>query len=230
MAVQIGMLGNCPARRVVDGQHPNVNHGPYDMNLQRLLLAAAATSVAGLSLVSMPVARAADTGLGGNPVPGVCMLSREAVFANSKVGHAATQRLQQLAQQANAQLGNQRKPLDTDIKTFQSQAQTLSDTQRKQQGQALRQRMQSFDTQAGQMNERLRLTRAKAMQRIGTEAQPIVASAYATHHCGLLLNRDAVLGGNTTNDLTPEVIDGLDHKITTISFELEPLPAKSSGQ
>jgi hypothetical protein len=57
-----------------------------------------------------------------------------------------------------------------------------------------------------------------------------VASAYASHHCGLLLNRDAVLGGNTTNDLTAEVVQGLDRKITTMSFNLEPLPSRGNGK
>ena len=62
------------------------------------------------------------------------------------------------------------------------------------------------------------------MQRIGAEAQPFVASSYKSHRCGLLLNRDSVLDGNTTNDLTADVVHGLDGKLTTINFNLEPLP------
>jgi len=63
------------------------------------------------------------------------------------------------------------------------------------------------------------------MQQIGEQAQPLVASSYTSHHCGLLLNRDAVLGGNTTNDLTADVVRGLDAKLTTLNFSLEPAPA-----
>jgi Skp family chaperone for outer membrane proteins len=76
-----------------------------------------------------------------------------------------------------------------------------------------------------QLDGRIQLTRGKVMQQIGQQAEPIVASAYNSHHCGLLLNRDAVLGGNTTNDLTSDVVQGLDRKITSLSFNLEPLPA-----
>ncbi|MDO1528380.1 OmpH family outer membrane protein [Fulvimonas sp. R45] len=197
------------------------------MNMSRSLLTAAlVAAAAGLSLVPAPPARAATgTELGGNPVPGVCMLSREAVFAQSKVGQAASARLKQLAQQQQSALDGQRKPLDADIQAFQQKAQSLTEAQRKQQGQALQQRMQAFQGQVNQLDGRIQLTRGKVMQQIGQQAEPIVATAYNSHHCGLLLNRDAVLGGNTTNDLTSDVVQGLDRKITSLSFNLEPLPA-----
>lgn len=202
------------------------------MNLLRSSLIASLIAVSGLSAIPVSSARAADD-LGGNPVPGVCMLSREAVFAQAKVGQAASQRMVQLAQQARSQLDSQRKPLDADIQSFQQKAASLSEAQRKQQGSALQERMQTFQTQAGELNQRVQLTRAKAMQRIGTAAEPIVTASYKSHHCGLLLNRDSVLAGNMSNDLTAEVVQGLDRKMTTISFNLEPLPsgtANTSGK
>lgn len=214
-----------PVARSMTGQFDNWT---LIMNLDRLLLAAAVVAVAGFSIAPLPVAHAADK-LGGNAVPGVCMLSREAVFTHSKVGEAATARLRQLAQQSNSQLTNQRTPLDTDIKTFQGKMQSMTQSERQKQGQALQQRMQTFQGQAKQTNEQLQLTRAKAMQRIGADAEPIVSSEYKGHHCGLLLDRDSVLGGNMANDLTSGVIQGLDRKITTITFNLEPLPSNSSN-
>ncbi|WP_424683362.1 OmpH family outer membrane protein [Frateuria sp. YIM B11624] len=197
------------------------------MNLHRSLLAAAVVAAAGFSILPVSPARAAE-GLGGDAVPGVCMLSREGVFAQSKVGQAASQRLGQLAQQARTQLDNQRKPLDTDLQSFQQKAASLSEAQRKQQGEALQQRVQTFQGQAGELNQRIQLTRSKAMQRIGQDAEPIVSTVYKNHRCGLLLDRDSVLGGNMTNDLTPDVVQGLDRKVTTITFDLEPLPSNSN--
>ncbi len=200
------------------------------MNLHRPLLVAALAAAAGLSLAPVTpalaaTAPAASNPLGGNPVPGVCMLSREEVFAESKVGQAASERLKQLATTQQSQLESQRKPLDTEIQAFQQKASTLTEAQRQQQGQALQQRMQAFQGQVNELDQRIQLTRSKVMQQIGQQAQPLVESAYTSHHCGLLLNRDAVLGGNTTNDLTGEVIRGLDGKLTTLNFNLEPLPA-----
>ncbi|MFA6230871.1 MAG: OmpH family outer membrane protein [Rhodanobacter sp.] len=193
------------------------------MNLLRSSLAAALIAVTGLSIVPVSSARAADE-LGGNPVAGMCLLSREAIFAQAKVGKAASQRLEQLAEQARSQIAAQRKPLDADIQSFQQKSASLSDAQRQQQGAALQKRMQTFQAQARELGERIQLTRAKAMQRIGEDAQPILASSYKSHQCGLLLNRDSALGGNMANDLTADVVHGLDRKITTISFNLEPLP------
>lgn len=197
------------------------------MNLLRSSLVASLITAAGLAVIPVAPAHAADD-LGGSPVAGVCMLSREAVFAQSKVGKAASERLGQLAEQARNQLTAQRKPLDTDIQNFQQKAASLSEADRKQQGAALQQRMQTFQSQASEQNERIQLTRAKVLQQIGQDAEPIVAASYKSHRCGLLLNRDAVLGGNTSNDLTSDVVAGLDRKLTTISFNLEPLPSRNA--
>lgn len=193
------------------------------MILHRPWFTAAVIAAAGLSLAPLSSARADET-LGGNAVPGVCMLSREAVFVQSKVGQAASQRLNQLGSQARTQLENQGKPLQTDLQSFQQKAASLSEAQRKEQGEALQMRMQGFQQQQTQLNDRVQLTAAKARQTISQTAEPIVADAYKSHKCGLLLNRDAVLGGNVSNDLTTEVIQGLDRKLTTIDFPLEQLP------
>ncbi len=193
------------------------------MNLLRSSLVASLIAVTGLSVVPVSSARAADD-LGGNAVTGVCLLSREAIFAQAKVGQAASERLRQLAEQTRSQLVNQRKPLEADIQSFQKRQQSLSEAQRQQEGSALQQRMQTFKTQADEMDQRIQLTRAKVMQRIGLDAQPILTSSYKSHHCGLLLNRDSVLAGNMANDLTADVVHGLDQKITTMTFNLEPLP------
>jgi hypothetical protein len=67
------------------------------------------------------------------------------------------------------------------------------------------------------------------MERIGAAAQPVVASVYQQKGCGLLLDRGVVLGGNMANDLTPAVVQGLDAKMSTISFDLERLPAQAAA-
>lgn len=201
------------------------------MKISRSLPTAALVAAAGLSFALAAPAQAATTptgdALAGNPVPGVCMLSREAVFAQAKVGQAASEHLKQLATQQQSQLDGQRKPLAAELQAFQQKSASLSEAQRQQQGAALQQRMQAFQAQVSQLDERIQLTRGKVMQEIGAQAQPVIASAYQSHHCGLLLNRDAVLGGNTSNDLTADVVHGLDAKITTLNFQLEPLPAQA---
>lgn len=199
------------------------------MNLSRSLLIASLVAAAALPAMPVSTAHAAE-GLGGDAVPGVCLLSREAVFAQSKVGQAASARLQQLSDQLRGQLASQRTPLDADIRSFQQKQASLTEAQRKQQGEALQMRMQALQAQAEELNQRVQLTRGKALQSISTQAEPVIAVSYKNHRCGLLLSRDAVLGGNTTNDLTTDVVQGLDRKVTTITFNLEPLPANAGNK
>lgn len=193
------------------------------MNLHRSLLVVSLIATTVLAAAPVSSAHAAEK-LEGNPVPGICLLSREATFAQAKVGQAASERLGQLAQQAREKLLGERKILNGEVQSFQKKAPSLSEAQRKKDGEALQQRMQAFQAEAAELSQRVQLTRAKVMQRIGQDAEPFVSSSYKSHHCGLLLNRDSVLAGNMTNDLTADVVRGLDGKITTISFDLEPLP------
>lgn len=92
------------------------------------------------------------------------MLSREVVFAQSKVEQSASDRLKMLAAQQQSLLDEQRKPLAAGVQAFQQKAATLSEAQRKEQGQALQARMQGFQAQVNQLDERIQLTRGKVMQ------------------------------------------------------------------
>jgi Skp family chaperone for outer membrane proteins len=167
--------------------------------------------------------------LGGPTVSGVCLLSREAIFANAKVGKAASARLKQLADQAQSEIDAERKPVDADVQAYRAQAGSLSAEQRQTREQALSQRMQKVQTDQNQRARQLEATRVKAMGQIAQYAQPVIAETYRSKSCGLLLDRNAVLGGNMGNDLTPLVVQGLDAKITTISFNLEQVPAGSGA-
>ena len=161
--------------------------------------------------------------LGGAPVPGVCLLSRPAVFATAKVGVAATQRLKQLADQAQAEVEAERKPIEADAKAFQAEQARLSPELRQSRAQALEQRLRVVQQKAALRGREIEATREKAMARIVTVMQPVVADIYKAKSCGLLVDSGAVLGGNMANDLTPTVIQGLDQRLATISFDREVL-------
>lgn len=163
--------------------------------------------------------------LGGPLIPGVCLLSREAIFANAKVSTAASARLQQLTDAAQAEVEAMRKPIDAEIEAFQRDSAKLPAEQRTQRQQALATKLQPVQQLASQRSREIEATRAKVLERISGEAQPVIAQVYGQHKCGLLLDRTSVLGGNFGNDLTGEVVRGIDAKIATISFEREALPA-----
>lgn len=167
--------------------------------------------------------------LGGNPVAGVCLLSREAIFANAKVAQAANARLKQISDQAQAEVDAERRPLDGELKALQAEAGKLSAEERRSKEEALAAKLRPVQAKAEHRSREIEATRTKVLARISAEAQPVIEQVYKQKNCGLLFDRNTVLGGNMANDLTQAVIQGIDAKITTISFDRETLTAQAAG-
>ncbi len=195
--------------------------------MRRIVLVMTGLALAGPA-TAQQTPPAAGQPLGGPRIAGVCLLSQQAVVANAKVGKAATARLQQLAQQAQAEVDAGKVPIEADAKALQAQSATLKADDLKTKQQALAQRYQSLQQSAQARSRQVELTREKVLAQIATAAQPVIAQAYKARQCGLLLDRSAILGGNMDGDLTAEVVQGLDAKLSTISFDLEPLPAPAA--
>jgi Skp family chaperone for outer membrane proteins len=186
----------------------------------------AVTLVAGAA-VAQPAPQSEP--LGGPQVAGVCLLSQQAVLANAKVGVAATARLKQIAEATDAELVAQRQPLEAEAKTLQAQQASLKPADFEARRQSLGTRAQALEQTAEERRRELDATREKAVTRIAAEAQPVIAQVYKAHGCGLLVDRNSVLGGNMSGDLTAAVVLGLDAKITTITFEREILPTQTAS-
>lgn len=162
--------------------------------------------------------------LGGPVIPGVCLLSREAVFANAAAGKAASARLAELTRAAQAEVETERKPIETELRALETQPDSPA---RRQKAEALEARWQTLQAKAAHAGREIEATRTKAMQRIADEAQPVIAQAYAAKKCGLLFDRGSALGGNFANDLTADAVKGLDARLSTITFERERLPQQA---
>lgn len=175
--------------------------------------------------MASPASASAQMPLNGPVVPGVCILSPEALITDSKAGQAANLRFQQLAQDAQREAQAERQSLDTEAKTLEGQPQASAEPRQ----QALTDRRKALQQKIELRGRELEYTRMKVIGRISTEAQPIITAAYASHGCGMLLRRGGVIGGNPTNDLTAETVRGLDAKITEIPFERESLPAATAS-
>lgn len=185
--------------------------------LAGIVLPSIAHAQAGQSAVGSP-------GLGGPVVPGVCLLSREAIYANAAIGKAATLRLQQLASEAQAEIEGERKPIDSEIQAFRAASESMKPQERQQRDQDLVAKLRPIQAKTELRAREIEATRAKAMQRIADEAQPVIKDVYQARKCGLLFDRNAALGGNFTNDITADVVRALDAKVSTISFDREHLP------
>ena len=158
---------------------------------------------------------------GGPPIPGVCVLSREAVFDQSKVGQSVTGQFRIARDGAQKDVHDQEAKITADIKALESEKTALSEDQYKLRQQELVLRLKDLRAEAAKKSQELEAARLEAVKKIAAQAQPSIAAVYQHYRCSLLLSRDAVLAGNPGMDVTAEVIKGLDGAITKMSFEAD---------
>lgn len=187
------------------------------------LAARAETPSAPVPAAPVPSAPAASVSFGGPVIPGVCMISREAVLANSKVGAYLAERLKQMQADAQAEIDLERKPLESQIAAFRAQAPKLPVDQARAKEKALADREHALQVKAELRTREIGHARQKAIEAISAQTRPVIAATYTQHGCGVLFDRNSVLGGNMTNDLTEQVIAGLDARLTQIPVQREPL-------
>ena len=187
----------------------------------RSLIALPLTAALVAPALAQTAAPAPQQPLGGPLVPGVCLLSREAIYANAAVGKAATVRLQELARVAQTAIDGERTPIEAEAKTLEGQP---DNPQNKQRRTALAARWQALQGKAAHDSREIEATRVKVLAQIASDAQPVIAQVYGQKKCGLLFDRNVALGGNFGNDLTADVVKALDAKVQTITFERERLP------
>jgi Skp family chaperone for outer membrane proteins len=164
-------------------------------------------------------------GLGGPVVPGICLLSREAVLTGSKVGINASEQVRQITAQAQAEVDALRKPVDAEIAAARAQAAKMPPDQVRAQEKALGAKLAQVQARAEQRRREIEKTRIDAIGVISAQAQPLIAAAYTQKGCGLLFERGTLLGGNFANDITAAVVNALDAKLTTIPIQRATLPA-----
>ena len=157
--------------------------------------------------------------LGGPVIPGLCVLSRQAVFDASQVGKSASAQFKTMRDTTQTQVNAEQVKLMADAKALEGQKASLSDAQYRDRQQELAKRLQGLRQEAAADSRDLEATRKDVVARIWKETQPVIAVVYKDKHCGLLVSRDAVMAGNPAMDITPAIVAGLDGKITTIAVE-----------
>ena len=214
------------------------------MTMKNLLLAAGVTSLAFSAAAgaqaqsrrasaSRPAATAtapataAATPLNSGPaIPGVCIYSNDQVLATSAVGKAFAARAQQLRAQAAAEISGEQTALQSDEKLLAGKRATLTQEQFAQQAQPLGQREQTLQQHAEQRSRELQATNQHQLQRLSEVIEPLVRTAYEAHHCSMLLNGEVIMAANPAMNISGEVTQALNAKLTTITFDRESLPTQ----
>jgi len=199
--------------------------------------AVAALAAASAALAQAPAAPAAATPppTHGAPIPGLCVVDLDRVVATSTVGKYVQQRLQQIQQQANAEVNGENTQLQNDAKALDAQRATLDQTTFEQRGTAIQVRANALQRKVQQRERELQVTEQKALGRVIQESEGPVRQAYQQKGCSILVQHQAVLGVffNPAMDITPQVVTGLNAKVTQFPFERErldqPSPTAAAG-
>lgn len=188
---------------------------------------AAARPAAATATAAKPTTPALPPLNHGPPIAGVCIFSNGAAIGSSTVGKAFQARMQQIRAQAAAEISAEENSLRTDAQAFQSKRASLTQDQIQQQGQPLVQREQALRQKANQRQDELEYTARFQIDRINRAMEPLVQNSYQQHRCSLLLGGDAVLAANPAMDLTPEVVQQLNARMSTITFDRMAVPASA---
>ena len=159
----------------------------------------------------------------GAPPPGVCVVNPPAVLVTSDVGKAVQARLDQLQQQAAAELNAERTAIENDAKALDAQRQTLDQNTFEQRGAAIQVRANAYQRKEQQRGQELEATRDKQVNRVYQEMTSVISSAYQAKQCSVLLQSQAAVVYNPAMDITPGVVTGLNGKIRTLTFDRERL-------
>ena len=168
----------------------------------------------------------------GAPVPGVCVFSGEAAIGASTVGKFVFTRLQQLTQQASAEVSAEETTLNTDAKTLDGQRATLDQNAFETRASAIQVRANALQRKVQQRNAEMQRTQEKALGRLSDEIAPLVRTSYQAKGCSILLNREALTLNlaNPAMDITAPVVTALNAKITQFTFDRERLDQAASNQ
>ena len=199
-----------------------------------IALAGASVAFAQAPTATAPARPAGAPVTQGAPIAGLCVFSDQEVLATSTVGKAVVARLQQIGQQANAELQTEQTTLQNDAKALEGQRGTLDQSTLERRAADLQVRDNALQRKAQQRQRELQLTEQQAVGRVYNEMDPIVRDAYQKKGCALLVNRQAlVLPPNPTMDITNQVTAALNAKITTLTFDRarldQPAPAAAAG-
>lgn len=185
-----------------------------------LVVVLAVAPIAAVAQTPAPAAAAANPL--GPPIPGVCVFGRDAAVANSKAGQATDARLRVLAQQVQTELTPESKAVLAENNAINTAGASLTSLQRQTRLDALQKRAAAFDQLRQLRTAQLQQTRTQAVDSILQRMNEVMGPIASTRHCSIILERAATYGTNPGMDLTPVVVQTLDTRLPTITFDLAP--------
>ncbi len=162
-------------------------------------------------------------------IAGVCMISVDQAIGSSTVGKFIGTRMEQIVQQVRAELSPEEAAINTEGRAVEAARQTMDQAAMQSRVANLNLRVSNYQKKAEQRQREIQATEQKALGRVGQELDPVVRQVYQASHCSLLLNRDAVMIGNPSMDITGAAVLGLNARIQQFQFDREHLDTPAPG-
>lgn len=196
-------------------------------------IAAAVSALIALSATAAQAQQAQQQPALQNPGPaiaGVCVFYNDRMLAQSTVGQAVNTRMQQLAQEVQAELAPYATAIQTEAQQLQSAGASLPADQANQRRQQLQQRVNEAQQLEQTRENELRYTLAEQRRQISAAVEPILLQVYQERGCGILLDRESVFVLNPAMEVTDLVIQRLNTALPTLSFNRLQVPAQAQQQ
>ena len=187
---------------------------------------AAALALSPFAAVAQTPAPAAGAATLGPPLAGVCVFARDAAVGNSKAGQATDARLRVLAQQVQTELTPESQAILAENNAINAPGSSLTTLQRQTRVDALQKRAGAFDQLRQTRTAQLQQTRSQAVDTILQRMNDVLGPIASGRRCSIIIERNSTYGSNPAMDLTPAVVQTLDTRLPTMTFDLAPPSAR----
>jgi Skp family chaperone for outer membrane proteins len=162
----------------------------------------------------------------GPPLAGVCVFGRDIALSSSKAGQATEARLRVLAQQVQTELTPESQAILAENNAINTPGSSLTTLQRQTRTEALQKRAGAFDQLRQTRAAQLQQTRNQAVETILQRMNDALGPIASTRRCSIIIEHNSTYGSNPAMDLTPSVVQALDVRLPTMTFDLAPPSAK----
>jgi Skp family chaperone for outer membrane proteins len=187
-----------------------------------------------LGLAPVLVAAAVPAYAAGDPpAPKIVVLDRLAIMQGSKAGQDIARQVQAIAAQAKRDLQAQGEALQSEGRALQQQVAILSPDLKQKRIAAFQAKEAALQAAAGKKDEQIKAGFYQARQQLEAQVGPILQEVVKERGANMVLDKQAVVSASVGGyDITKEVIDKLDAKVSTIKVNLNapPLPAGAVRQ
>jgi outer membrane protein len=160
----------------------------------------------------------------GGPV--ILFLDQQKVVSESKAGQSIDTQLRSLAEQVSGELQQKEVELQNESQALQANKDSLSKDDFAKRYNALLQKARGLEQLKQIRQTELQQARAQAISDLAEAWDPIAKDLFQKRRGTVLLERQAVLEANESQDITDEVLKQLDRKIATVQVVKPDLQAQ----